>query len=701
MSDFLQNIAVKNLLSRNFPGAAPLSHALCALFAAVLLFSLPPGALAAKSPSAETAAEKITVNFVDVNITTLVKFISDSTGKNFVYDERLRGKVTIIAPTPLDKDEALDLFISLLTLKGFAVVQSAGAYKIVPSSMVKQSAFEVETKERSASVNENYIARLIPLKYAKSFDIMPLLKPLTSSDGYLSAFGQSNSILVLDTSMNIEKLLKIVALVDIESKEYLPEIIFLKHADAEGVLRILKEGVSSVAVGRPRKGAPSRIGGNQVKFIADERLNAVIVFGSPADIAKYRELVSILDVPSMSSSSRINVYYLENADATELAGTLNSLLGETAGSVKVNASGAAGKVVARPTELTGKIAITPDTTTNSLIIMASPESFSALKRVIEKLDRRPRQVFVEAMILEVKIQEALSLGMKWRASGTQNGDSVIVGGVGTVSSTDVASILTGLAGFSIGGMGNIVNIPVTDLTGTTTNMSAAGYAALFSLSQFNDTVDVLSTPHILTSDNKEAEIVVGENVPFLSSIERQATTTSQPLLQSIERKNVGITLRIKPQVSEGDYVKLEIYQEISAIAQTALAGGVEAADLITTNRSASTSVVVKDRQTVVIGGLIQNREVTIREKVPFLGDLPVLGLLFSNKSKEIRKTNLLVYLTPRIVKDFDELDKIKKDQERIFKDSVGERKKGESPAPTAIRSLTQEADKVDELAEQR
>ena len=302
-------------LFKNIYGAAFLKQTVLSLFVAAFLFSAPVGALGAKGPP---SAEKITVNFVDVNITTLVKFISDSTGKNFVYDERLRGKVTIIAPTPLNKDETLDLFISLLTLKGFAVIQSAGAYKIVPSSMVKQSAFEVESDGRKASINENYIARLIPLKYAKSFDIMPLLKPLTSSDGYLSAFGQNNSILVLDTAMNIEKLLKIVALVDVESKEYLPEIIFLKHADAEGVMRILREGISTGAArGRPRKGAPTAIGGKQVKFVADERLNAVIVFGSPADIVKYRELVSILDVPSRSSSSRINVYYLENADATE------------------------------------------------------------------------------------------------------------------------------------------------------------------------------------------------------------------------------------------------------------------------------------------------------------------------------------------------------------------------------------------------
>jgi general secretion pathway protein D len=210
-------------------------------------------------------------------------------------------------------------------------------------------------------------------------------------------------------------------------------------------------------------------------------------------------------------------------------------------------------------------------------------------------------------------------------------------------------------------------VPVTRADGTVANLSVPGFAALFSLSEFRDAIDVLSTPHILTSDNKEAEIIVGENVPFLSKIEREVGTLNQPVLQSIERKDVGITLRIKPQISEGDFIRLDIYQEISAIAPTAE----NASDLITTKRSAKTSVVVKDKQTVVIGGLIQDRQTKTVTKVPLLGDIPLIGWLFRFQSTKKEKANLLVYLTPTIVKDFSRLEEIKLKKEEEYKKGVG------------------------------
>ncbi len=643
-------------------------------------------------------SDKITINFVDVNITTLVKFISDTTGRNFIFDERLRGKVTIVAPVPIGRDEAFNLFTSLLALKGFATVRSGEAYKIVPSSMVKQSSIDVlGSKEPVVHVNEGYIARVIDLKFAKSFDLLPLIKPLVSSDGYISTFGQSNSVLIIDTSLNIKKILEIVDLMDVKGDDYLPELVFLEHADVEEVIGILAEGAGggTQRQGRGAQGGAGSAGG--VKFLSDKRLNAVLIFGTPAEVIRYKELIAVLDVPSKGASSRINVYYLENADATEVANVIKGLIGETSSEgVTINApqQGSVGgpRFGIKPTELTGKIAVTPDAATNSLIIMASMESYTALKRVIKMLDRRPKQVFVEAMIIEVRVNEAIKLGNKWRSGGTFGSDNVAVGGLGTVSSGDIAGILTGLAGFSLGVTGNVMNVPITAADGTTQVLSTQGYSFIFTMSEFEDVVEVLSTPHILTSDNKEAEIIVGENVPFLSEIERSSSTTSQPLIQSIERKDVGITLRIKPQVSEGDYVKLDLYQEISAISPKSLTG---ASDLITTKRSASTSIVVKDRQTVVIGGLIQNQEFDIVNKVPILGSLPMVGWLFKNKETEHTKTNLLVYLTPTIIDDFKELDEIKRIREKLYEEDGGK-----VPASISMNSLEVEdkvtADAIDE-----
>ncbi|CAG1772265.1 partial Secretin XcpQ, partial [uncultured bacterium] len=253
--------------------------------------------------------------------------------------------------------------------------------------------------------------------------------------------------------------------------------------------------------------------------------------------------------------------------------------------------------------------------------------------------------------------------------------NIIIGGAGTVDSTAIQNIISGMAGLTVGGLGNFITVPVTRPDGTVANLSVPGFAALFSLSEFRDAIDVLSTPHILTSDNREAEIVVGENVPFLSKLERESGTVSQPVLQSIERRDVGITLRIKPQISEGDFIKLDIYQEISAIAPTAE----NAADLITTKRSAKTSVVVKDKQTVVIGGLIQDRQTKTVTKVPLLGDIPLIGWLFRFQSTKKEKANLLVYLTPTIVKDFGRLEEIRLKKQEEYDRTVGAPEDGKDP----------------------
>ncbi|MBI5232988.1 MAG: type II secretion system secretin GspD [Deltaproteobacteria bacterium] len=611
---------------------------------------------------------KVTINFVDVDIETLVKFISDNIGENFLYDERLKGKVTIIAPTALNKSEIFDLFTSVLALKGFATVHTGDLYKIIPSAMVKQDSVSiVKAGDEIVRVNEGYIARLIPLEHASANELIPTLKPLVSNDGYLSTFGQSNALLVLDTVLNIDKILKIVEFVDVEAPIHTPEIVFLKYAQADTMVDILKEGVAGAQMGgQPRKGMPMpQQMPDVVRFVPDARLNAVLIFGTPEDVGIYKKLISLLDVPSMAETSRIHVYYLENAKAEDIAKVLTGMgtdVQGAGGSPPPPTSGIGQEPLGKPvsskvkkvaSDIVNKFTVTPDPATNALIIMASPEDFKTIKGVIEMLDLRPRQVFVEATIMEVSVNDALALGAKWRASITNNDKVIAVTGVGNIPASDVASILTSMSGFSIGRVGN--------------PLKASGYAALFSMSEFKGIVDVLSTPQILTSDNQEAEIVVGENVPFRSKVEG-ADTANQTRLQSVERKDIGITLRIKPQVSEGDYVKLDIYQEISAIAPTQT--DIDAVDLITTKRSAKTTIVVKNNQTVVIGGLIQDKKIETEDGMPFLSNIPFLGWLFKSRDTQKQKTNLLVYLTPTIVSDFDGLDNIREKKQGQVKEGI-------------------------------
>ncbi|MEW6214364.1 MAG: type II secretion system secretin GspD, partial [Nitrospirota bacterium] len=602
--------------------------------------------------------EKVTFNFVDVDLSTVTKFISDITKKNFIFDERVKGKITIIAPSKLSVEDAYSLFTSVLELKGFTVVPSGvDAYKIIPAIEAKQRGMQISTER--LPVNESYIARLIPLNYISSDDALKFLQPVVSKDGHISTFGPGNLLLVIDSGLNIEKILSIIEVIDQPSVREEPEIVLLKYSNADVIARILNEGMGRGKMrAMPGQPAPAE----EAKAVADPRLNAVVLFGDKGIRESMKGLIALLDVPSPEAQGRINVYFLENADATELSKVLEGMLKGTQPSRQV-ASGAPGAPVT-PFEAAGGITITPDKATNSLVVVASPADYQNLVQIIKQLDQRRRQVFVEAMITEVSIDKLLELGSKWRGAATKDGRPVFIGGFGRVDPSTIQSIITGLTGLTMGGVGNYLTIPKDFVPGATSDVTAPGLAAIFSLSEFKDAVNVLSTPQILTSDNKEAEIVVGENVPFITRREADPTRPAA-LFHTIERKDVGITLKITPQITEGDYVKLDIYQEISSVKAEPVEIFVSVGPT-TTKRSTRTSVAVKNRETVVIGGLMQERNEENLTKVPVLGDIPLLGWLFKYKSVSKKKTNLLVFLTPHIVKEAENLADITREKQKEF-----------------------------------
>jgi general secretion pathway protein D len=602
-------------------------------------------------PLVSTGAEEARVdggvifNFVDVDISAVAKFVSDITGKNFIFDERVKGKITIIAPSKLSVDDAYSLFTSVLQLKGFTLVPSGiDAYKIIPTADAKQEGVEVAVDR--PPVNENYIARLIPLENISSEDALKFLQPVVSRSGHISSFGPGNLLLVMDSGLNIEKIMGIVHMIDQPPLGEEPEVVFLKHASAEDVAKILNEGLTR---------AEKTVRGQ--KSVADIRLNAIVLFGDRSTKDSMKRLIELLDVTSEETQSTINVYFLENANAEEMAKVLEGLL-------KPDAKQARAQKGAVPFEAVTGISITPDKATNSLVIVASPSDYKNMVRVIKQLDKRRRQVFVEAMIVEAKIDKLRDLGIRWRAVAEKDDEPIFVGGVGTFDRSSLLSIVSGLAGLSAGGLANFLTVPVTDTeTGESVDITVPGYAALFNLNEFRDVVDVLSTPQILTSDNAEAEILVGENVPFVSSRERDITTTNT-VLSSIERTDVGITLRITPHITEGDYVNIELYQEISSVQATTEDIFINVGPT-TSKRSTSTTVTVKDEQTVVIGGLMEEKKEESLNKVPLLGDIPLMGLLFQSKRVTREKTNLLIFLTPYVIKDAETLADVtrKKQQE--------------------------------------
>jgi general secretion pathway protein D len=591
-------------------------------------------------------AKGVVLNFSDVDIATMVKFISDLTGKNFVMDDRVKGKISVFSPAKLSTDDAFNVFTSVLELKGFTVVQAGKVYKIVPTGSAKQSGMKILTDKDRGPVNEAYVARVITLESISSQEAMTFLQPVVSKDGYISSFGPANMLLVVDSSLNIQKILGILDQIDTDQKRDGGELVYLKNAGAESIAGVLKEWL-----GGKDKAKPAGQGGSPVGtlILPDSRLNALVVFGSDADKEDIKKMVALIDVVPPTTSSKVNVYYLENGEAIEVAKVLE---GVVKGAPSAPAQpGTPGAPIQSPFE-GGKISITPDKATNSLVIMASPTDYQNLVQVIQKLDRRSRQVFVQAMIAEVSLDKLSDAGVQWGVLGG--------GSTGTVSAAGVYDPFNAFAPL----LSTLGSMTTAGITNENISMkSAVNFPVILKALQSNGTLNVLSTPNIMTTDNKEAEIFVGENVPFLAQSNLSSTGLAQ---QSVDRKDTGITLKIKPQISAGEYVKLDIYQEISAVKDTKG----NAVDITTTKRSAKTSVVVKDTDTVIIGGLIQDQDQETVNKVPFLGDIPLLGWFFKTKSVKRQKTNLMIMLTPRIIKEASDLADIATTRKNSFKEAI-------------------------------
>ncbi len=585
----------------------------------------------------QALAKGIVMNFNDVDISTMVKFISELTDKNFIMDDRVKGKISVFSPAKLSVDEAFNLFTSVLELKGFTIIEAGKVFKIVPISSAKQSGTRIISGKGREPVNETYVARLIPLENITSQEAVAFLQPVISKDGYISAFGPSNMILVVDSSLNIDKILDILKVIDSEERRRGAEVIFLKNATADTAAKVVNQWVAARASRQPGQQA----GGEVV--VPDVRLNALLVFGRDNEKEEIKKIIAMVDVVAPQASGKVNVYYLEHADATDVAKVLDGV---------VKGMMAAPGLPAAPAQQSpfegGKITITPDKATNALVIMASPADYQNLLQVVQKLDRRRRQVFVQAVIAEVSLDKLRDLGVEWGTIGAGATGSVSAIGLYDPHST-ITTLLsqlasTGISSQSIFSLGR-----------------AANFAAILHALDTNGAVNVLSTPNILTSDNKEAEIFVGENVPFLTNT---TTTTGGTVQQGVDRKDTGITLRLTPQISEGEYVKLDIYQEISAVKDALNKGA--AVDITTTKRSAKTSVVVKDKETVVIGGLIQDQDTETVNKIPLLGDIPLLGYFFKTRKTQRTKTNLMIVLTPRIIRGAEEMDEVAENQKVKF-----------------------------------
>ncbi len=571
-----------------------------------------------------TAEEGITLNLQDADIQALIGTVSKATGKNFVVDPRVKAKVNVVSARPMDDERLYDTFLSILQVHGFTAVPAGEVVKIVPDVQAKQSA--VPTPAGPGDDGDQMVSEVIPLEHVDAQPLLTVLRQLMPQQAALAVHQQSNALIVTDRANNIERLRKIVDRVDhAESDEI--EIIKLRHASAGKVVETLGKLHS-------KAGGPNAQGAGAPVLAADERTNSVLMSAGQADRLRLRTLITHLDTP-LAREGNTRVIYLKHAKAADMVGILEGVQsaaaaqkGEKEGPRAVNSEA---------------VSIQADEATNSLVVSAPNEAQTEIAEIVEQLDIPRAQVLVEAIIAEVSEDLSRELGVQMAVDGTSDNSgpaaATVFGSQGNILS--LASPET-----AANALGQGLNLAVGEI-----DRQGTDFAILLKALNGDAATNILSTPSILTLDNQEASIVVGQNVPFVTgsyTSTGDATTPSNPF-QTIERKDVGLTLKVKPQINEGDSITMEIEQEVSNISSTAQ----NASDLITNTRKLNTTVQVEDSQLIVLGGLTDETVRDSLQKVPGLGDVPLLGKLFQYKTTSKAKQNLMVFLRPVILSNID------------------------------------------------
>lgn len=581
-------------------------------------------------------AETVTLNLKDADIGALISTVAEVSNKNFIVDPRVKGKVTVISSRPMNSDEVYQVFLSILKVHGFAAVPSGEVIKIIPDVNAKQEDIPTTT-ESEPGVGDEMVTRVIQVDNVAAAQLVPILRPLVPQQGHLAAYPATNVLIISDRASNVERLFTIIRRIDQVSDSEI-EVIPLTHASAAEVVRVLTTLTRSSAVGK----APGA-GGEQQVMVADERTNSVLLGGDRADRLRLRAIISHLDTPQ-DSGGNTDVVYLRYAEAKEIVTVLMGV-----GKIEEQESGQP-KGATATSRRGGSFDIQADESTNALVITAPPDIMRTLKRVISQLDIRKAQVLVEAIIAEVSGDVAKDLGVQWLFSGGRDGGETPVGIVNfTNSGSTISDVVNGISTVASGGSLPAAAGNVLLGFGDVSKDNNFNYLAIMNALASDTNTNVLSTPTLVTLDNEEAEIVIGRNVPFLtgSFTSTGAGDSATNPFQTIQRQDVGLTLKIKPQINEGSALRLDIEQEVSSIAPS-VAG---ASDIVTKKRAIKTNVMVDDGQIVVLGGLIEETVGEDEQKVPLLGDIPLLGNLFKSRATDVTKTNLMVFIHPVILRD--------------------------------------------------
>lgn len=654
--------------------------------------------------------EPVTLNFSGADIEAVSRAIGAITNRNVVVDPRVKGQITLLTDRPVPPATAYQQFLAALRLQGFTIVESAGLYKVIPEADAKLQASEVAVGASRSSAGSQIVTQIFKLNYENAANLVPVLRPLISPNNTINVNPGNNSLVITDYADNLQRISRIVATMDVSNATDV-EIIPLRHAVATDMVALVSrliEGGTASPGGLTVTAGGANIPGQsdnafKTSLMAEPRSNSIVLrAANPARLAQVRSLIARLDQPAMNGGGdqgNIHVVYLKNADAVALAATLRAAIGAqaTAAGTASGQPGAGGTtpqgggmssiptsqpVVSRDSSGTASMGmgsssglgssggggalgvaqqpstggmVQADPSTNSLIITAPPPIYRQMRAVIDKLDGRRAQVLIESLIVELKDNRLAQFGVQWQAILSNNGK--VLGSIGNNSSVAGANILSLLSAFNKDG-----SINASGITGDTVNsmrgtnlgftQSVNGNTTLGFLANFlqnSGDANILSTPNLMTLDNEEARIIVGQNVPMVTgSYASNSTGGTVNPFTTVERKDVGLMLRVRPQINENGTVKLAVFQEVSSVDESTRK---DTNGLTTNKRSIESNVLVEDGNIIVLGGLIDDNYSQAEDRIPLLGDIPVLGNLFRNTNRKRNKTNLMVFLRPVVMRD--------------------------------------------------
>ncbi len=585
----------------------------------------------------EQSQRFITIDFENVDINLFIKFISELTGKNFIVDKTVKGNVTVISPTQISEAEAYRVFESVLDVNGYTTIDAGEFIKIIPKVVARSENVRTFLSDEAEHPEDRIVTQLIPLKYTTPDEIKKVLAPLVSKTSVVIAHTQSGMLIITDTLSNIQRLMAIIDAIDVAYTGEEMVVLPLEHATATTVSKVLatlfqKNKRNAAPRAKKEGGGAAIIQGSTVKIVPYERINALIVVATPGDLERVKKLVTVLDAEMRKGVGNIHVFYLQNANAEEVAKVLNFLPGQQA---EKDAKGKA------PT-ISKAVKIMADKETNALIITAEKSEYQVLEGVIKKLDIPRRMVYLEALILEVSATKDFEVGVEWAMGGSSSDDTRMVTSGFSGSSAPFSTLSSigeyapaPVTGFSVGLLGTGINIG---------GITFPNIGAVLRAYKNDSDITIVSTPQILTTDNKEAEISVGENVPYLTGKET-SQEDKKTYNKTYDYKDVSTKLTITPHINQAETLRLEIATEVVKLKDNTNNTPT------TYKRTAKTTVIVKNNETVVIGGIIGQDSTKSNTRVPLLGDIPILGALFRTDAANQTRTNMFIFVTPKIIKN--------------------------------------------------